>query len=168
MSLQDLGVILSSPEYPRGHAFDERQVQTIKKCMKKCDAGGYDFDLAVLALRATPLDSHLPSPAELLNGHKLRTTVPTVIPDPSNSHIVKQRLVQKQKMAAESYDRTAVEKPELRAGQNVRLYSKDSNTWEPATVVQKAETPQSYIVQREGGGIPLTLPVPRGGNFLPP
>ena len=148
-------LILSSPEYPRGHALVERQIQTIKKCMRKCDAGGYDFDLAMLALRATPLDSHLPSPAELLSGRKLRTRVPTIIPRPHNSSVIKQRLIEKQKIAARYYDRTAVSKPELKEGENVRLYNKDSKSWEPATVLQKAQTPRSYIVQRETGGMPL-------------
>ncbi len=148
-------LILSSPEYPRGHALVERQIQTIKKCMRKCDAGGYEFDMAMLALRATPLDSHLPSPAELLCGRKLRTRVPTIIPKPDNSSAIKQRLDEKQKTASEYYDRTAVSKPELNEGENVRLYNKDSKAWEPATVLQKAQTPRSYIVQREAGGIPL-------------
>jgi hypothetical protein len=148
-------LILSSPEYPRGHAFVERQVQTIKKCMRKCDAGGYDFDLAMLALRATPLDSHLPSPAELLNGRKLRTRVPTVIHKPKDSSFIKKRLVEKQKIAAEIYDRTAVTKTDLNEGQNVRVYNKDRKAWEPATVLQKAQTPRSYVIQREMGGIPL-------------
>ena len=148
-------LILSSPEYPRGHAFVERQVQTIKKCMRKCDAGGYDFDLAMLALRATPLDSHLPSPAELLNGRKLRTRVPTVIHKPKDSSFIKKRLVEKQKIAAEIYDRTAVSKTDLNEGQNVRVYNKDRKAWEPATVLQKAQTPRSYVIQREMGGIPL-------------
>ena len=59
-------MILSSPEYPKGHALIERHIQTIKKCMDKCESSGYDFDLALLTLRATPLTSELPSPADLL------------------------------------------------------------------------------------------------------
>ena len=49
-------IILSSPEYPQGHALIVRHIQTIKKCMYKCDASGYDFDLAMLVLRSTPLE----------------------------------------------------------------------------------------------------------------
>ena len=145
-------LILSSPEYPRGHALIERHVQTIKKCMKKCDKSGYDFDLALLALRSTPLDSHLPSPAELLHGRRFRTTLPTIISDPPQSKEVNERLVEKQKQGAQYYNRTTKRKPELEAGQPVRLYDKDTRRWEPAMVTGKAHTPRSYIVQRMNGG----------------
>ena len=33
----------------------ERHIQTIKKCMSKCDISNYNFDLALLVLRSTPL-----------------------------------------------------------------------------------------------------------------
>ena len=52
-------VVSSSPEYPRGHGLIERHIQTVKKCMYKCDHSGQDFELALLSLRATPLDSHI-------------------------------------------------------------------------------------------------------------
>ena len=148
-------LILSSPEYPRGHALIECHVQTIKKCMKKCDKSGYDFDLALLALRSTPLDSHLPSPAELLHGRRFRTTLPTIISDPPQSKEVNERLVEKQKQGAQYYNRTTKRKPELEAGQPVRLYDKDTRRWEPAMVTGKAHTPRSYTVQRMNGGVPL-------------
>ena len=67
-------MVLSSPEYPQGHALIERHIQTVKKCMHKCDASGYDFDLALLVLRSTPLGTDLPSPAELLQQRRFRTT----------------------------------------------------------------------------------------------
>ena len=35
------------------------------------------------------------------------------------------------------------------------MYNKDRKAWEPATVLQKAQTPRSYVIQREMGGIPL-------------
>ena len=69
-------MILSSPRYARGHALIERHVQTIERCMMKCKANGQDFDLALLALRATPLDATLRSPGEILNGRKYRSTLP--------------------------------------------------------------------------------------------
>ena len=71
-------MILSSPRYAKGHALIERHVQTIERCMMKCMANGQDFDLALLALRATPLDATLQSPVEILNGRKYRTTLPSV------------------------------------------------------------------------------------------
>ncbi len=144
--------VLSSPEYPQGHALIERHVQTIKKCMYKCDVSGYDFDLAMLVLRSTPLDSELPSPAELLQQRKFRTTLPVHVPDPKLTKVIQERLREKQVKAASRYDMTAKEKPELTTGQNVRLYNKDTRRWEPARITGLASTPRSYHVQRMSGG----------------
>ena len=57
-------IVRSSPHYPRGHGFVERQVQTVKKTILKCGETGEDIDLARLALRTTPLSSNVASPAE--------------------------------------------------------------------------------------------------------
>ena len=148
-------MILSSPEYPKGHALIERHIQTIKKCMDKCDSSGYDFDLALLTLRATPLTSKLPSPAELFQSRRFRTTLPTYVADPSNSKFVKDKLKKRQDDAAAYYDKTAKEKVPLVSGQPVRLYNKFTRRWEPAVVIEEAGTPRSYIVQRVAGGAPL-------------
>ena len=148
-------MVLSSPEYPQGHALIERHIQTLKKCMHKCDVSGYDFDLALLVLRSTPLGSDLPSPTELLQGRRFRTTLPTYIPDPPNSPVVVEKLRGRQEKAAARYNRTARGKPELVAGQPVRLWNKGPRRWEPAVVTGEASTPRSYIVQRIAGGTPL-------------
>lgn len=44
--LYDFEFKLSSPDYPRCHGLIERHIQTVKKCMKKCDNSGSDFELA--------------------------------------------------------------------------------------------------------------------------
>ena len=58
-------ITTSSPHYPRGHGFIECQVQTIKHIFAKCAEDGSDPHLALLQLRATPLDCRTPSPGEL-------------------------------------------------------------------------------------------------------
>ena len=144
--------ILSSPEYPRGHALIERHVQTIKKCMHKCDRGGFDFDLALLVLRSTPLSSDLPSPAELLQQRRFRTTLPVHVSDPTMSDSVRRKLQKRQDDAAARYDAHTREKADIEVGQNVRLYNADTKLLEPAVVTGLASTPRSYFVQRVGGG----------------
>ena len=105
-------VVPSSPEYPRGHGLTERQVQTIKKCMYKCDHSGQDWELALLSLRATPLDSHLPSSAELLNNRKNRSTMPSINHiAPANTDI-RERLEERQNISKGYYDRESREKEE--------------------------------------------------------
>ena len=144
--------VLSSPEYPQGHALIEWHIQTVKKCMHKCDASGYDFELAMLVLRATPLGSDMPSPAELLQQRRFRTTLPTYVPDPPLSDIVRQKLKERQEIAASHYNKTAKPKPELTSGQPVRLFNKANRRWEPSTITGRADTPRSYFVQRMAGG----------------
>ena len=76
----------SSPRYPRSNGFIERQIQTVKHVMKKARQSGQDIDLALLRLRTTPIDSKLPSPAELHNCRKAQSTLLTKIMDTRQDH----------------------------------------------------------------------------------
>ena len=67
----------SSPRHPQSNGFIERQIRYIKPIIKKCLATGGDVDLALLNVRATPLDTTLPSPAELMFGRPISTTLPS-------------------------------------------------------------------------------------------
>ena len=149
-------VVSSSPEYPRGHGLIERHVQTVKKCMYKCDHSGQDIELALLSLRSTPLDSHLPSPAELLNGRKYRTTLPSINRNCSyNNEDIRGQLKTRQQISKKYYDEHSHDKSELTENQPVRIRNQETKRWEPAYVIKKAETPRSFIIQRCAGGVPL-------------
>ena len=50
----------SSSYHPKGHGVIERQMQTIKS-LNKCDGDGTNHYLALLQLKATQIDSRLPS-----------------------------------------------------------------------------------------------------------
>ncbi|KAF6034356.1 hypothetical protein EB796_007337 [Bugula neritina] len=65
--------VTSSPKHPQGNGAAERAVQTIKNILKK----GQDPYLGLMAYRSSPLENGV-SPAELLMGRKLRTTVPSL------------------------------------------------------------------------------------------
>ena len=125
--------------------------------MLKCKANGQNFDLALLALRATPLDTTLQSPAEILNGRKYRTTVPSMpsTVDAEKHVATRNHLQKRQQKSASYYNRSVREKPELVVGQCVRLLDLKRKVWEPATITGIADTPRSYIVQRLEGGVPL-------------
>ena len=125
--------------------------------MYKCDHSGQDIELALLSLRSTPLDSNLPSPAELLNRRKYRTTMPSVNHSSSaatNSDI-RNQLESRQQTSKGYYDQHTREKSELLANQSVWVRNNETRRWEPAYVIKKADTPRSYIVQRCPGGVPL-------------
>ena len=44
----------SSPHFPQSNGLVERQVQTVKRTLKKAHESGQDVDLALLALNTTP------------------------------------------------------------------------------------------------------------------
>jgi len=150
--LYDFEFVLSSPDYPRGHGLIERHIQTVKKCMKKCDNSGSDFELAMLNLRATPLAHNLPSPAELLGNRKLRTRLPTVRLDQHKHEDTRHKLIAKQRSAAYYYNRNVRSKPELLPGQRIRWLNKEKSRWEPAKIVGAANNPRSYFIERDNGG----------------
>ena len=63
----------SSPHYARSNGLAERYVRYIKGTLKKSS----DMQLALLNIRATPVDANLPSPAEMLLGRPLATILPS-------------------------------------------------------------------------------------------
>lgn len=71
----DFEYITSSSQYPQSNGFCERMVGVIKPILKKAKCFGNDPMLALLCYRSTPIDSHLPSPAELLFQRKIRSNL---------------------------------------------------------------------------------------------
>ena len=69
--------ITSSPHYPRSNGFAERMVGTVKHILQKCLNNNQNIDIVLLHLRATPISSKLPSPAEIMFGRPTSTTLPS-------------------------------------------------------------------------------------------
>lgn len=135
--------ITSSPRFPQSNGEVERAVQTVKNLLKKAS----DPYKALMAYCATPLISGL-SPAELLMGRKIRTTVP-ILPtqlEPSWPYLESFRekdsaLKAKQKKSFNSRHSAKV-LPNLMPGDTVWLPSQEVE----GMVVDKAGTPRSYTV----------------------
>ena len=112
-------------------------VQTVKNILEKCDEKGGDPYLGLLSYRATPLNHHLRSPAELLTRRKFRTLLPMShcanLTDDSAQ--VKEQLQRQQEQHGHYYNLKA------------KILDHQTKTWEPGTVVRTAKAPRSYLVR---------------------
>ncbi|KAK7884427.1 hypothetical protein WMY93_027550 [Mugilogobius chulae] len=138
----------SSPRFPQSNGEAERAVRTVKSLLQK-ESDPY---LALMAYRATPLsNSH--SPAELLMGRKLRTTVP-ILPSclkPGWTDITmlreKERRERKKQWRWFNNRHRAHDLTRLNPGDQVWI----TDMKEEGTVSGRADTPRSYLVQTPKG-----------------
>ena len=146
--------VTSSPRYPQSNGYIERQVQTVKAAMKKAKDGHVDPNIALQCLRATPIDAHLPSPAELMFGRKIRTNLPVHIrnQDPRRDE-VKQRLMERQERQKADFDKNTKPLPPLSTGQSVRVQNQETGKWEEGRIVHKRSEPRSYDVDTHSGHV---------------
>ena len=82
----------SSLHYPQSNGFAEACIKSVKHTLQQAKYSGANLHLALLALQATPIDTKLPSPAELLYQCQLRTTILDKIcnSDPSAPQVCEQ------------------------------------------------------------------------------
>lgn len=132
----------SSVYHPRSNGEAERFVQTFKRGMKAAD---HDVDQCLmrflLTYRITPHSTTGSSPAELLQGRKLRTALDLVRPDP------KEKVGQAQARQEKSYNH-GVKLRQLQPQQPVwvKTYSKNEEKWSHGTII-KALGPVTYLVR---------------------
>ena len=138
----------SSPRYPQANGQAERAVRTVKELLSKNE----DPYLALLAYRDTPLENGY-SPAQLLMGRNLRTTVPVhpeqlnpELPDTSKLREREENNRRRQKRNFDHRHRATELKP-LRSGENVWI--PDSNS---EGIVIQMTNPRSYVVSTPDGG----------------
>ena len=145
----------SSPYYPQSNGQAERMVQTAKRLL----TGTRDPFTALLAYRATPLPwCHL-SPAELLMGRRIRTTVPQTTKhltptwpylDPFRKLNAEYKAKQKAHYDAHFRVRDSSAIPD-----DTEVWVTTGTSSEPVrgTVVRAAETPRSYRVGVPSGDV---------------
>ncbi|UYV68869.1 K02A2.6-like, partial [Cordylochernes scorpioides] len=140
--------VTSSPRFPQSNGMAEAGVKIAKLILKK----NQDPSLGLLEYRSTPLENGY-SPAELLMGRKLRTTLP-IAPENLNPKLVDSQTLKRmegrrRKDMKSRYDRRcgATDMEELSEGDTVWIT--DMRTW--GIVKKKASTPRSYMVDTPVG-----------------
>ena len=133
----------------------DRQVQTVKYTLKKAAMSRSNPQKALLALRSTPIDSHLPSPAEMLNARKYKSNLPVII---RNEHWskdeIRRRLAERQETQRLNHDKRAMQPlAPLIPGQDVRVRDTQTDTWQPAKVISTDVQPRSYNVLTPTGNV---------------
>ena len=141
--------ITSSPRRPQGNGFIERMIRYVKPIITKCQKEGRDWKLALLNVRATPIDRTMPSPAELMFGRPVATALPS-------RHDIKRTSQYQDHMNAvaekqKDYSNTrTVPLPKLQEQQPVRVL--DEGRWKQAQVVMP-HSDRSYIIEDKDGRI---------------
>lgn len=145
----------SSPRYPQSNGFIERQVQTVKRTIAKAMKDQSDMNKALQYLRSTPIDSHLPSPAEMLLGRKIQTNLPVVTADQNQRRDVEKRLRTRQEKQKQYFDRSTKALPPLKPAQGVRVQDHSTGKWLPGVIQgsRPDHEPRSYDVEMPSGNI---------------
>ena len=137
----------SSPRYPKSNGFIERQIQYIKPIIKKCMESSGDLHLAMMNVRATPLDSSLSSPAELMFGRKISTTLPNY-----QHMFICEHFNMDSEHQRSYHDRTAKSLAPLMINQSVRVFNSDTKLWSLGKIISK-ESDRAYKIISKGGRV---------------
>ena len=143
--------ITSSPRYPQSNGQAERTVQTVKRLIRRSK----DPFCALLSYRATPLPWCNLSPAELLMGRRLRTTLPQT----DNQLVPKWPFLPEFKRLNRDFKkRQKVDFDHRHRVRELPPIPDDSGVWVsterdpiPGTVTSSASTPRSYIIDTPAG-----------------
>lgn len=152
-SKYDIQHTTSSPYYPQANGMAERAVRTAKSILRQQDP-----QLALLIYRDTATEPTKESPARLLMGRRLRTTVPKLHhqlrPSWPNLSTVRQTDAKAKQAYENTYNRrySAKQLPALGVGDRVRLKTDSEKTWRGTGVIQAScSTPRSFVVKTPQG-----------------
>ena len=145
--------ITSSPYYPQANGQAERTVRTIKNLLQNAK----DPYLALLSYRATPMQWCNLSPAELLQGRRIRTDVPqpksSFIPQWAHTQHLKELHKEYKCTQSKHYNKRHRVRSLPLLPNNTPVWVQTENSHVPGTVIQQAPTPRSYIVSTPQGQI---------------
>ena len=111
----------SSPYHPHGNCFIESQVKIVKQALSKALKNGQDPAMALLCLRATPIDQVSSSPAEILLGRRIQDKLPRRFNRKPEDDQHYQRLHERQEEQKRSFDQHVRPLPMVVPGQSVNV-----------------------------------------------
>jgi hypothetical protein len=147
-------MIYTSAEHHRANGEAERFVQTLKKLITKVSEGNGDLQLALLQLRCTPLSRELGgddilSPASLMYGRTLKTTMPSIkdlLDSKVTDHTREQQVAEKQSWAG---------KQDLDPDQ---LFQIGAKVWYYVEQGNQKHWSEAFVVGRRGRSYTLQIP----------
>ena len=157
----------SSPHYPQSNGLAESMVKVSKSLIEKAILQDLPWNRFLLDYRCTPISSEIPSPAEILFGRKLRSSISILPSQVLNDRISKQReLIAKKegKFYNPNDFQNRIKTLPFEAGQNVWLQNSDSRKCEEAVIHEKCREPNSYMVEIPATGQCFR----RNSNFIKP
>jgi hypothetical protein len=153
---QGITQVTSSPAYPQSNGCAERYVQTAKRLVIKCSEQGISYYEGLKSLRNTPINTGLPSPAQLLQGRILPDGIPRSVdayfPQTYDKHAVKQKLEHLISIAKVNYDKTASHKDRILVNKQM-VKVKLADKWVTAEVSKPADEPRSYWLKLNNGQV---------------
>ena len=141
----------NSPHYPQSNGLAESMVKVSKNLIEKAVRQDLPWNRLLLDYRCAPISSEIPSPAEILFGRKLRSSISILPSQVMNDRISKQReLIAKKEgkfytNVKDFQDR--IKALPFEAGRNVWLQNSDSRKYEEAVIREKCREPNSYMLR---------------------
>ena len=129
----------SSPRYPQCNGKSERFVGIMKKTLHNAYEARESPAIALLCLRTTPIETGLPSPAEMMFGETIQSNLPTV-------NIMENDKACRREQWKRQYNERSHTLTYLNRGQSVRVQDYTTKKWESAMINQKLSQPRSYML----------------------
>ncbi len=147
---------LSTPHYAQSNGLAEAAVKVLKSLVEK--TGGHindAFQTGLLELRNTPRAGGK-SPAEIVYGHPMRTTVPMHHDAFDKKWLIDmnthdRRTASRQKQATEAYNMHTRKLPHLSVGQHVRIRDHMTKEWDMTGIVMSRGQHRDYRVRLPSG-----------------